>query len=270
MTELEETATQRGHVIEANGAGIYYEAHGHGKPLLLIHGGTLTGDSWQPYVPAFAERYRVITPDLRAHGRSASPATAMSYRLLADDMVAFSQALDLHKPLIAGYSDGGQIALEIGMRYPELPQCLIVGGACFEFRPSYRAWVREAVGDETSPEVDTARFAHNHPEWVAWLQQIYGPEAWKGLLVRLKPMWLTPLNYTPEDFARVVAPTLVLLGDRDELVPVEEAAKMYDLLPTAELAVVPGAEHGAFFAARVDAFQSLMLDFLSRHDNSAS
>jgi pimeloyl-ACP methyl ester carboxylesterase len=63
----------------------------------------------------------------------------------------------------------------------------------------------------------------------------------------------------------VLAPILVLLGDRDELVSIEEAVEMVRLLPRAELAVVPGADHGAFFSTKVATFQSLMLDFLSRH-----
>jgi pimeloyl-ACP methyl ester carboxylesterase len=77
-------------------------------------------------------------------------------------------------------------------------------------------------------------------------------------------MWTTPLNYRVEDFAEVVAPTLVFIGDRDELVPVEEAAEMYRQLGNAELAVVPEADHGAFFSGKVAAFQSIILDFLVR------
>jgi pimeloyl-ACP methyl ester carboxylesterase len=77
-------------------------------------------------------------------------------------------------------------------------------------------------------------------------------------------MWTTPLNYTADDFAQVIAPTLILLGDRDELVSVEEATEMFRLLPRGELAVVPGADHSAFFSAAVPVFQSLILSFLGR------
>ena len=70
MPPSEDTATQRGQVVQANGVNIYYESHGQGRPLVLIHAGTLTGDSWQPYLAALAAHYRVITPDIRAHGRS--------------------------------------------------------------------------------------------------------------------------------------------------------------------------------------------------------
>lgn len=65
MTPPQDTATQRGHVIQADGVNVYYEVHGQGKPLLLLHAGTLTAEMWQPYLAAFAEHYRVITPDMR-------------------------------------------------------------------------------------------------------------------------------------------------------------------------------------------------------------
>jgi pimeloyl-ACP methyl ester carboxylesterase len=269
MTQPRGAAIERGHVIRANGVNIHYEVHGQGKPLVLLHAGTLSADMWQPYLAAFAERYRVIVPDMRGHGRSERSTGSMTYRLLADDMAAFMQALTLRKPSIAGFSDGGQVALEIGMRYPDLPQCLVVGGAWFKFSAQYRAWVRDAIGDETSVEVDTARLARNHPDWLAWLEKIYGPNAWKPLLAHLKPAWTNPLNYTQDDFAKVVAPALVLVGDRDELIPTEEAAEMYRLLPAAELAIVPGADHGAFFSEKVTLFQSLMLDFLFRQSDSS-
>src|SRR6476646_1292495 len=140
MSETEHGETRHGHYVRANDLNIYYEEHGQhqGKPLLLIHGGILTGASWQPYIEAFAKHYRVITPDSRGHGRTANPTGSMSFRLLADDMVALVQALDLQKPLICGYSDGGQVTLEIGMRYPDLPRALVIGGAYAELTEASR------------------------------------------------------------------------------------------------------------------------------------
>ena len=125
--------------------------------------------------------------------------------------------------------------------------------------------MRDALGDTESPDVDTALFARNHPDWSAWLDDIYGQGSWKPLLERLKPMWSTPLNYTASDFVPVVAPVLVFVGDRDELVSVVEAAEMYRHLPNAELAVVSDANHGAFFSTKAANFQAVLLDFLQRH-----
>lgn len=272
MTASELTESQHGHYIQANGLDIYYEEHGEGKPLLLIHGGLLTGDSWRPYIAAFAEHYRVITPDSRGHGRTANPTGIMSYRLMADDMAAFAQALDLQKPLICGYSDGGQAALEIGICYSDLPQALVVGGTQLKLSEESLKWVRSILGDEQSPDVDTQQFERDNPNFAAMLQRIHGPDNWKTLLKQIKPMWNAPLNYTQNDFAQIVAPTLVLLGDRDGFTQVEEAVEMYRLLPNAELAVLPGAEHTEviFSPAKVALSQSLILDFLLQHSDSVA
>ncbi len=180
MTKPEhtDTETQHGHYIQANGLDIYYEEHGQGKgkPLLLIHGGAFTGQSWHPYLAAFAEHYHVITPDSRGHGRTANPAGMMSFGLMADDMAALMQALDLHKPLICGYSDGGQVALEIGMRYPDMPQALVIGGAYIELTEASRTWVRSILGDEVSPDVDTEQFERDNTDFAAMLKRIHGPD----------------------------------------------------------------------------------------------
>ncbi len=270
MTAPGHKETEAGHHIQANGIDIYYREHGEGKPLLLIHGGLLTGESWQPYIAAFAERFRVIAPDSRGHGRTANPTGIMNFRLLGDDIAALVEALDLHKPLICGYSDGGQIALELGMRYPDLPQALIIGGAYMELTAASSKWVRSILGDEGSPDVDTEQFRRDDPNWAAMLQRIHGKDNWKTLLKQIKPMWNARLDYTRDDFARIVAPTLVLLGDRDGFVEVEEAVAMYRLLPNAELAVLPGSEHTdlIFSPAKVALSQPLMLDFLLRHSDS--
>jgi pimeloyl-ACP methyl ester carboxylesterase len=196
----------------------------------------------------------------------------MSFRLLADDMAALVRALGLHKPLVCGYSDGGQVALELGMRYPDLPQAIVIGGAYIELTEASRRWVRSILGDERPQEVDIEQFERDNPDFAAMLQQTHGPDSWKTLLKQIKPLWNETLNYTPDDFARVVAPTLVLLGDRDGFVPVEEGVAMYRLLPNAEFAVVPGAEHNDFIfsRAKVALVQPLILDFLLRHSDSAA
>ena len=262
----ETTEASQGRIVEANGAGIFYKEHGRGRPLVLIHAGSVSGESWAHYLAAFADRYRVIVPDTPGHGRSGVPAATLSYPGLADDMAAFIAALGLIKPLIAGYSDGGQITLEIGMRHPGLAGALVVGGAFFRFNSAYRAWLRSVYGDATSPEEDAGRLLRNHPEWAVWLEQIYGQNAWPSVMARIKPMWTTPFDYSAEALAAIVAPTLVLVGDRDEVLPVEEAVELFRRLPAAELAVVPGVDHGAFFAAHAPLFQAAMLDFLSRQD----
>lgn len=267
----EHAGTRDGKYVQANGIDIFYEEYGQGTPLLLLHGGVLTAASWGPYLAAFAEHYRVITPDTRGHGQTANPSAALSYRLLADDVAAFLLALGVYKPLIFGYSDGGQVALEIGMRYPDLPRALVIACAYTELTEDSRVMVRAILGDEQSPDVDTEKFARENPDFAAGLRRDHGPEAWKTLLKEVKPMWNAMLNYSPDDFARVVARTLVMVGDRDNLVPVEEGVRMYRLLPNAEFAVVPGAGHGhfAFSPEKIAIIQPLIMDFLRRHSEAS-
>ena len=155
MATSHDAGRQGGQLVEADGVTFYYQTHGQGQPLLLLHGGSLTGDMWRPYLAKFAERYRAVVPDMPSHGRSSSRAGALSYRQLADDIVAFARALDLDNPLIVGYSDGGQVALEIGMRYPMLPQSIVIGGVVSKYSDALRGFIRGAVGDERSAEADT-------------------------------------------------------------------------------------------------------------------
>jgi pimeloyl-ACP methyl ester carboxylesterase len=270
MVTPQDTETRQGQNIQANGLNIFYEEYGQGRPLLLIHGGLLTGASWGPYVPAFAEHYRVIAPDSRGHGRTANPGGNLSYGLLADDMAALVQALDLQKPLIYGYSDGGQVAIELGMRYPDLPGALVIGGAYPELTEESQKSVRTLLGEADTPDVDIERFEREYPDFAEGLRKDHGPGAWKSLVKQVKPMWNAMLNYTPEAFASITVPTLVLVGDRDGFLPVEDSVAMYRLLPNAELMVVPGAGHGhlIFSAAKIAIIQPLILDFLQRHIGS--
>ncbi len=260
----DDTGTSQGQFVRVNGTDIFYRICGQGEPLLLIHAGTVSGKSWEPYIAALGDHFRLIIPDTPGHGRSGTPIAELSYPGLADDMAAFAAALDLRKPLVAGYSDGGQIALELGMRHPAVPRALVIGGAFFRFNPAYSAWLEGVFGADPAKPIDAASFVRNHPDWAGWLQQIYGLDAWPSVLARVRGMWTTSFDYSLDELARIVAPSMILVGDRDEILPVEEAVELYRRLRRAELAVVPGADHGAFFAADAHAFRALMLDFLLR------
>lgn len=258
--------TPRGHYVEVNGLNIYYEEYGEGPPLILIHGGILTAQSWEPYIPTFAQHFRVIAPDTRGHGRTNNPTGEMSFELLAADVAALAHALSLHKPLIFGYSDGGQAALEIGMSYPDIPGAIVVGGAHLELTDGSRNWVRSILGHENDPEVDLDKFERENPGFAADLQQMQG-DHWRTLLTQIKSMWLSPLNYTAEEFARVTMPTLVVVGDRDGFVPAEDGIALYRRLPNAEIAVIPNADHSKLIFSRetISIAQPLILDFLRRN-----
>lgn len=265
------SASPQTHSVSANGLEIYYDEYGSGPPLLLLHGGTLTAHSWQDHAPLFAQHFRVIAPDSRGHGRTHNPTGELSYRLMADDLAALVQALQLDQPLICGFSDGGQIVLEFGMHYPNLAKGLVVCGAWYKFSDAYLAGMRQ-WGFTSPGQVNLVQAEQNLTRlielWKTEHAPLGGPDYWQTLLRSISKMWLTPLDYTATDFHKITAATLILLGDRDEFIPVEQAVDMYRLISNAELAILPKANHGETVYGASGAnpfFANTVLDFLARH-----
>jgi pimeloyl-ACP methyl ester carboxylesterase len=273
VTQTDGISTQPGHYVPVNGLHMYYEECGNGQPLILLHGGSGTCKMWQPHLSCFVPHFRVITPDSRAHGRTDNPTGELSYRLMADDVAAFIQALNLTKPLVFGYSDGGQIALEIGMRHPNLTGGLVVGAAWYRFSETYLAFLK-ASGMESAGVVNIEYIQREMPDWVdLWKTEharAHDPDYWQTMLKQLSIMWWTPLDYTAEDFQKIVDPTLILLGDRDGTIELQQAVDMYQLIPNAELAILPSTTHlSAIFSARSELAMKVVLDFLLRHSTQA-
>jgi pimeloyl-ACP methyl ester carboxylesterase len=252
----------RGNTIAANGINIYYQESGTGTPLILLHGGTATRTSWAAQIPIYTQEFRVLAVDSRAHGKTDNPSGELSYRTMADDVAAFITALNLDKPLVLGYSDGGQIALDLGMRYSHLVSGLVLGGTVYKFTESYYGFLRE-LG---LPEPGKVDFDAMDADWIAYLKAEHprdgDPDYWRILMGQIARLWWTPLDYTYDDLSKIGVPTLIFAGDRDTGVGVEQAVEMYRGIPKAELAIIPNADHGQ--AAEQIANASVM-DFLRRH-----
>ena len=246
MARASRSATQHGQYARANGLKMFYEERGSGPPLILLHGGTATSSMWQPQIPFFVQHFRVITPDSRGHGKTNNPTGEFSYRLMADDVVGFIQDLGLTKPLICGYSDGGQIVLEIGMRYPGLAAALVVGAVWYRFSETYVNTLK-AFGFEGPGVVNVEQLKREAPDSVKHWQTEHArpdnPDYWQTLLKQISTLWWTPLDYGAEDFRKITEPTLVVMGDRDELIEIEQAVEIYRLIANAELAIMPNASH---------------------------
>lgn len=252
--------------IGVHDLNIFYRESGQGHPLILLHGATDTHALWEQFIPEFSEKYRVITPDTRGHGRTINPSDQLSYRMFADDLAGFIQALELNKPLIFGYSDGGQAALDLGIRYPGLAGALVLGGVWFRFSKEYQNSIK-AAGFTGAGEIDFRIFEQNAPaDWRERMGLIHSdprkdyPEI---LLRNLAELFWTPLNYSEHDLGKISTPTLILMGENDENVPLDEARELAALIPGAELAVIPDATHSGVFRYR-DQMIKIVLDFLAQ------
>src|SRR5580765_2528624 len=109
-----------GQYADVNGINIYYETHGSGRPLILLHGGLGSGEMFGPILPALTANHQVIAPDLQGHGRTADIDRPIDIRLMADDIAALIEHLGLEKPDVVGYSLGGGVSFFTAARHPEL------------------------------------------------------------------------------------------------------------------------------------------------------
>jgi pimeloyl-ACP methyl ester carboxylesterase len=253
------------HTVRLGTLDVHYLETGSGHPLLLLHGGTATAAAWSEQLPALAARYRVIAPDTRGHGRTNNPDMRLSYAQYADDAAALIDALGLKAPLVVGYSDGGQAALELALRHPGKAAALVLGGTAWRPTPAYLAGLKD-WGFPAPGEVDLQRLRSVWGDYLDSLKTAHahhhGPDYWRSYLDQLSELWLTLPTYTAEQLASITTPALVISGDRDHMADAGEMARFFGQLGAGELATVPGAGHEA-----VDnpIFLQLVLDFLARH-----
>ena len=206
-------------------------------------------------MPALAQRYRVIAPDNPGHGQSANPRPALRYEDMADDVLALAAALEIERAAFYGFSDGGQIALELAILEPGFPIALVLSGVLHELTPAYHAAMLEFAG---APCFAEPAWSTRQPQLAAECRAHHAD--WEALAPQIWDLWMRPLELAPERLARVTAPTLILTGDRDPFVPLEETVTFLRRLPGAELAVIPGAAHGYD-----ERFTAAALQFLDRH-----
>jgi pimeloyl-ACP methyl ester carboxylesterase len=258
-----------GRFIEVNGATLYCQERGAGTPLVLIHGGLSSSATWAPLLPELVGGFRVITPDTRGHGRSTNPSGALSYAQIADDVAALTATLGLNRPVVGGYSDGGQVALELGARHPGVAGALIIAAAYPDFAEAglREVWKAFLGADDTGrpdlAQVDATLGAHGD---VVKSRHPGGEQQWRAIVQQSAPMWLDYPGLTVDEVGEIKAPTLVLTGDRDELIPLDLIVSLYRTLPDAELAVCPNTDHFALLSpGRAALFAGLIRDFAGRH-----
>src|SRR5918999_399786 len=120
-----------GTYADLNGLHMYYETHGEGRPMILLHGGLGSGEMFGPILPTLAANHRVITIDLQGHGRTADIDRPIDERLMADDVAAIIDHLGLDRPDVVGYSLGGGVAFHVAVKYPEKVRKLVIASVYF-------------------------------------------------------------------------------------------------------------------------------------------
>lgn len=244
----------------------YFEA-GEGRPLVLLHGGLIDATiGWSEIMPRLARRYRVYAPDSRGHGGTDNPSGRLGYDQMADDVAGFIAALGLERPILIGYSDGGQNLIEFGMRHPGQAAALVMGGVISEQTDTYRQGIRD-WGFVGPGECDYDRMRGAFGDFFETIKQVHGrgdPTYWQRFLPQTATLWHTVPAYTTAQLATIKDPTLVISGDRDQVAGPLQGKRIVDVIGGSELAIVPGVGHDA---VNRSVFWALVDDFLDRRAN---
>lgn len=271
-------------IAKVNDINIYYEAHGEGETLVLIMGYTSSSAEWFLSTPILSKEYRVIIFDNRGTGRSDKPDIPYTIDMMADDAVGLLDAIGIDAAHICGVSMGGFITQNIALRYPERVNSLVL--ACTHCGGTHRiaadAEVMEHLfnpedAQELTPEENSRvrlsfmysqQFIDNNSgliDQVAVKRMEY-PIPTHGEIRQKEAI----TGYETYDrLPEISAPTLVITGDADKIIPVENSKLLADRIPDAELVILKDVGHG-FFIEAADEFNKTILDFLKRHPRSGS
>lgn len=218
--------------LAVEGAALYYEEWGPpaGRPLLLLHAALQTLESMEP-LRKLAEPlgYRMAALDQRGHGRSVNHSNRFGIDLLADDAAALMEHLGFVQPDVVGFSLGGTVAVELARR--GLVSKLVVMASRIQPSPD--------GGRAFAPESIQARM----PLWVPQLEERHVTTPWRELARSVGLLLTTWPGFSPADLAGIGCPTLVVQGEKDQMVPLAQAEELVAAVPGARLQVVPHAGH---------------------------
>jgi pimeloyl-ACP methyl ester carboxylesterase len=213
-----------GRYADVNGLHLYYETHGSGRPLILLHGGLGTGDMFGPVRAELAAQHQVITPDLQGHGRTADIDRPLDVRLMADDIAALIRQLGLDKPDLVGYSLGGGVALMTAIKYPELVRKVVVASAHIR----YDALDPQMYAQQEQVGASAADALKGTPMYEGYVAVAPRPEDFPRLLDKIGASMKQPFDFSDE-VQGLQVPTMIVAGDAD-MAPPSHYVEVFKLL----------------------------------------
>lgn len=250
-----------------NGLKMYYEVHGAGKPLVLLHGSYMNIDlNYGQLIPELAKTHQVIGLEMQGHGRAADIDRPFSFSSLASDVAALLQYLKIDSADVLGYSLGGTVAFELAIEHPSLVNKLIVISSVYK----YDGWIQAArdIFPTMKPE-----FLEHTPLKTEYDRLSPDKSHWKTFVTNMTKFGATPFDLGAEKVKQIKSPVLIISGDNDG-VDLNHLADMYRLcgggvfgdmigLPKSQLAIVPGATHVSLMM-ETDKLVHLISPFLAK------
>jgi len=234
-----------GRVETLNGGPVYFELHGAGEPLLVLHGFSGSSQDWRALPADWGTRFQLIVPDLRGHGRSGVLAKPFRHDEAAADMLALLDHLGIAACKGIGVSGGGNVLLHLATRQPQRVKAMVLVSATSYFPGQARTIMRQYA--DSLPEPQREMLRRSHPGGEAQIQAILASA--KAFADSYDDM-----NFTPPYLSTIQARTLIVQGDRDPLFPVEISVEMAKAIPQSSLWIVPNAGHGPVIGERWQEF----------------
>lgn len=232
---------------QVNGLKMYYEIHGTGKPILLIHGAfNSISTAFSQLIPELAKTKQVIAVELQGHGRTNDIDRPFSFETMADDVAGFLKQIKIENTDILGYSMGGGVAQQVAIRHPSLVRRLILISTVYK----YEGWSQETRN--ILPMLTAEMFAST-PIKTEYDKLAPDPSHWNDFINKMKTFVTTSYDFGADKIKAIKSPTLIILGDGDGVTP-EHAVEMYRLrggsymvdfgpVHAAQLAILPGSSH---------------------------
>jgi len=242
---------------DVNGISLYYEEHGSGQPLILLHGGLGMGEMFAPILPALAKDRRVIAVDLQAHGHTADVDRPLRFETMADDVAGLIGHLGLAQADVMGYSLGGATALRVAIQHPGLVRRLVLVS-----QPCRRnGWFPESLAGMEPMGAQLAEPLKQSPMYQIYSRVAPRVEDWPVLLDKTGDLLRRDYDWSAE-IANITASVMLVFGDADAIRPAH-IVEFYALLggglrdanwdgsarPVARLAVLPSHTHYDIFAS---------------------
>lgn len=251
-----------------NGLKLYYEIHGTGEPLVLLHGAYMNTNAMEPLLSDLAKTRQVIALDFQTHGRTADIDRPIRMEMLADDVAALLQFLNIPQADIFGYSLGAGVALQLAVRHPGLVRKLVAASISYKTAGMYPEMMEGM--DNITPEIFEGTPMKTNYEQIA-----PNPADFPVLVEKMKDFGSNVYDWSAETIQAIKAPTFIILGDSDMIKP-EHAVEMFRLfgggvpgdlagLPNSRLAILPGTTHvtvmerAAWIVPMVEEFLNLPL-----------
>jgi pimeloyl-ACP methyl ester carboxylesterase len=225
---------------EVNGLNMYYEMHGEGKPLVLIHGGGSTIETtFGRIIPLLAKHRQIIAVELQAHGHTNDRPANLSFEQDADEVATLLKNIRIAKADFLGFSNGGQTLIEIALRHPEMINKIIIASAFYNRNAALPAFWEgfEGATLDAMPKVLQEGYLKANNDKAGLLNMF------RKDVQRMKSF----KGWSGEQIKTIEAPTLIINANND-VGSMEHAVEMCHLVPNGELAIFPGG-HGTYLGA---------------------